>query len=187
VKRTKWAGKLFLLSSIILCAGARSEAQQTTASIRGRVIDASSAIVRNASITVTQVDTDFSRTVQSDSVGNFILVELPLGSYRLEAEAKGFQKFLQEGITLHVNQNANVTVQLAVGTSTQVVQVDANASMIEATSTNLGQTVGEREILDLPLNGRQFTQLGLLQPGVVPLTPGLEQAGGVARRANPMP
>ena len=131
VKRTKWAGNLFLLSLIILCAGARSDAQQTTASIRGKVIDASCAIVRNASITAVQVDTDVSRTAQSDSLGDFILVELPVGSYRLEAEAKDFRKFVQEGITLHVNQSASLTVQLAVGTTTQTVEVNANASMIE--------------------------------------------------------
>jgi hypothetical protein len=94
VKRTKWAGSFFLLSLITLCAGASSEAQETTASIRGRVIDASDAVVRNASITAVQVDTDFSRTAQSDALGNFILVELPVGSYRLEAEAKDFRKFV---------------------------------------------------------------------------------------------
>jgi hypothetical protein len=94
VKRTKWADNLFLLSLIIPYAGARSEAQQTTANIRGKVIDASGAVVRNASITATQVDIDFSRTAQSDSLGNFILVELPVGSYRLEAEAKDFRKFV---------------------------------------------------------------------------------------------
>jgi hypothetical protein len=184
VKRTKWAGNLFLLSQIILCAGARSEAQQTTASIRGKVIDASGAIVRNASITAVQVDTDFSRTAPSDSLGNFILVELPVGSYRLEAEAKDFRKFVQEGITLHVNQSASLTVQLAVGTTTQTVEVNANASMIEPTTTNLGTTVGDREVLDLPLNGRHFTQLGVLQPGVVPITPGLAQAGGTLREGQ---
>jgi hypothetical protein len=181
LKRTKWAGNLFLLSLIIPYAGARSEAQQTTASIRGKVIDASGAVVRNASITATQVDTDFSRTAQSDSLGNFIFVELPVGSYHLEAEAKDFRKFVQEGITLHVNQTASVTVQLAVGSTTQTVEVNANASMIEPTSTNLGTTVGDREVLDLPLNGRHFTQLGVLQPGVVPITPGLAQAGGTLR------
>ncbi len=184
MKRTKWAGKLLLCLMVILCVVARSEAQQTTASIRGRVIDASGGIVRNASVTAIQVDTDFSRNVESDSLGNFIFVELPLGSYRLEVEAKGFQKFVQEGITLHVNQTASVTVQLAVGTTTQTVEVDANASMIETTSTNLGTTVGDREVLDLPLNGRHFTQLGVLQPGVVPITPGLAQAGGTLREGQ---
>jgi hypothetical protein len=136
VKRTKWAGNLFLLSLIILCAGASSEAQETTASIRGRVIDASGAVVRNASITAVQVDTGFSRTAQSDALGNFTLVELPVGNYRLEAEAKDFRKFVQEGITLHVNQTASVTVQLAVGTTTQTVEVNANASATERFSTS---------------------------------------------------
>src|SRR5271167_1082321 len=181
VKRTKWAGKLLLWSLMILCAGARSKAQQTTASIRGRVIDASGGIVRNASVTATQVDTSFSRNVESDSLGNFIFVELPLGSYQLEAEAKGFRRFVQEGITLHVDQTASLTVQLAVGTATETVEVNANASMIEPTTTNLGTTIGDREVLDLPLNGRHFTQLGVLQPGVVPITPGLAQAGGTLR------
>jgi hypothetical protein len=184
VKRTKWAGNLLLLSLIILCAVARSEAQQTTASIRGKVIDASGAIVRNASITAVQVDTDFCRTAPSDSLGNLILVELPVGSYRLEAEAKDFRKFEQERITLHVNPTASLTVQLAVGTTTQTVEVNANASMIEPTATNLGTTVGDRAVLDLPLNGRHFTELGVLPPGVVPITPGLAQAGGTLREGQ---
>jgi hypothetical protein len=159
-------------------------AQQTTASIRGRVIDASGGVVKDVSLTATQVDTGFSRNVTSDSAGDFVFVELPVGAYRLEAEAKDFQRFAQEGITLHVNQTASVTVQLAVGTTRQTVQVNANALMIETTSTNAGQTVGEREVLDLPLNGRQFTQLGLLQPGVVPITPGLAEAGGTTREGQ---
>jgi hypothetical protein len=168
----------------VLCVSLDGWAQQTTASIRGRVIDASGGVVKDVSLTATEVDTGFSRSVRSGSAGDFVFVELPVGAYRLEAEAKGFQKFLQEGITLDVNQTANVAVQLVVGMTTQIFQVNANASMIETTSTNLGQTVGEREILDLPLNGRQFTQLGLLQPGVVPITPGLIEAGGTTREGQ---
>jgi len=184
VKRTKWAGKLLLWSLIVLCSVARSEAQQTTASVRGRVIDASGGGVGDASLTATQVETGFSRSVQSDALGNFSFVELPVGGYRLVADAKGFQKFVQEGITLHVNQTASVTVHLVVGTTTQTVEVNANASIIETTSTNLGTTVGDREVLDLPLNGRHFTQLGILQTGVVPITPGLAQAGGTLREGQ---
>ncbi len=184
MKHPKWKGKLLLWSLIVLCLGARNEAQQTTASIRGRVVDLSGGVVRGASVTATELDTEFSRSVQSDSQGNFIFVELPVGSYRLEVEAKGFQKFLQAGITLHVNQTASVNLQLAVGSTTETVLVNANASMIEPTSTNLGTTVGDREVLDLPLNGRHFTQLGVLQPGVVPITPGLAQAGGTLREGQ---
>jgi hypothetical protein len=127
------------------------------ASVRGKVLDASGTIARNAYITAVQVDTDFCRTAPSDSLGNFILVELPVGSYRPEAEANDFREFEQEGITLHVNPTASLTVQLAVGTTTQIVEVNANASMIEPTTTNLGTTVGDREVLDLSLNGRPKT------------------------------
>jgi hypothetical protein len=184
VKRTKWAGRLLLFSFVVLCANARMQAQQTTASIRGLIVDASGGVVRDASVTVTQVHTDISRNLLSDSQGNFVFVELPVGSYRLEVAARGFRKFVQEGITLHVNQAASVRIQLAVGIAAQTIKVNENAAMIETTSTNLGTTVGDREILDLPLNGRHFTQLGVLQTGVVPITPGLALAGGTLREGQ---
>ena len=111
-----------------------------------------------------------------------MLVELPIGHYRLEVQAKGFQKYLQQGISLDVNETATVGVHLKVGSETQQVEVSANAALVQSTVSSLGQTVMEREILDLPLDGRNFSQLGLLQPGVVPLTPGLLEAGGPARQ-----
>src|SRR5208283_4778205 len=94
------------------------------------------------------------------------------------------KRFVQEGISLDVNKTATVGIHLAVGTNTQEIEVKADALMIESTSTNLGQTVGDREVLDLPLNGRHFTQLGTLQPGVVPITPGLAEAGGTTRECQ---
>ena len=108
-------------------------------------------------------------------------MELPVGHYELQVEAKGFQKYIQQGITLNVNETATIPVHLSVGAETQQVQVMADAQLIQGTVTSLGKTVSEREVLDLPLNGRNFTQLGLLQPGVVPLTPGLQAAGGSLR------
>jgi hypothetical protein len=124
------------------------------------------------------------RTTVTDRHGAYVLVLLPLGHYRLEASAQGFQKFAQDGITLSVNEAANIPVRLTIGSPTQVVQVQANAGLIQTASTTLGQTIGQREILDLPLNGRNFSQLGLLQPGVVPITPGLAQAGGSLREGQ---
>jgi hypothetical protein len=107
------------------CTAPRSEAQQTAASIRGRVVDASGGIVRDAS-------------VMANSLVNFLFVGLPLGNYRLEANAKSFQKFVQEGITMRVNQTGSVRVQLAVGTTTQTIEVNANASMNEPATTKSG-------------------------------------------------
>jgi hypothetical protein len=104
-----------------------------------------------------------------------------VGHYQLQVEAKGFRKFIQQGITLEVNETANIPVHLAVGVETQQIEVMADAQLIQETVTSLGKTVQEQELLDLPLDGRNFTQLGLLQPGVVPLTPGLQEAGGSLR------
>jgi len=159
-------------------------AQDSGGSLRGSVADASGATVANTKITAINTDTGFARFTISDEKGNYVLVSLPIGHYRLEARADGFKKYIRDGITLDVNQAATVPIQLAVGTNTQEIEVKADASMIETTSTNLGQTVGEREVLDLPLNGRHFTQLGLLQPGVVPITPGLVEAGGTTREGQ---
>lgn len=156
-------------------------AQQTTGNIRGTVTDPSQSAVPSVRVTATQVETGLTRTVFTNQPGNYLLVELPIGHYQLAAEARGFQKFVQKGIILHVNETANIGIQLAIGTPAQVVQVQANAPLIENTVTSLGKPVLEREILDLPLNGRNFSQLGLLQPGVVPITPGLAQAGGTLR------
>jgi outer membrane receptor protein involved in Fe transport len=176
--------KNLIVVGIMLLAAAPLFAQQITGSIRGTVTDSTGAVVAGATVTARQVETGLARTATTDRSGDYLLLELPVGHYGLEAAAKGFQKYLQEGITLNVNETATVSVHLAVGAETQQVQVRADADLVQTTVSSLGQVVGEREILDLPLDGRNFTQLGLLQPGVVPLTPGLLQAGGPARQGQ---
>src|ERR1700677_4369986 len=156
--------------------------QQITASIRGTVLDPSGAIVQGATVTAKQTETGLARTAVTDHQGEYVLVELPIGHYQLEVQARGFQKYLQQGISLDVNQTATVGIQLRLGAESQQVEVNANATLVQSTVSSLGQTVMEQEILDLPLDGRNFSQLGLLQPGVVPLTPGLLEAGGPARQ-----
>jgi hypothetical protein len=175
--------RLCFLGIALLWSG-QAFAQEITGSIRGKVLDVSGAVVSSASITARRAETGLARTVESDVQGDFDFVELPVGHYRLSVEAKGFQKYVQEGITLDVNQTAMVTMRLTVGTSTQQIEVRADAAVIETTVTSLGKTVEEREVLDLPLNGRNFSQLGLLQPGVVPITPGLAEAGGSLRNGQ---
>jgi len=156
-------------------------AQQITGSIRGSISDPSGAVVQEATVTAKQAETGLIRTVLSARDGSFVLVELPVGHYSVEVGAKGFQKYLQEGISLDVNQSATVPVRLTVGAETQRVEVEADADLIQTTSSSLGLAVTERELLDLPLDGRDFSQLGLLQPGTAPLTPGLKEAGGSLR------
>ena len=175
---------LVCVLALLIFSAASASAQQISAVVRGTVTDPSGAAVTNAEVTAVQRETGFTRTVTSDQQGAYLLVELPVGHYKLFAEAKGFRKFVQEGISLDVNQNATVAIHLAVGIPTQEVRVQANAPLVETSVTSLGKTVQEREILGLPLNERHFTQLGLLQPGVVPLTQGLKDAGGSLRNGQ---
>lgn len=166
---------------VALFAAITVNAQQITGNLRGTINDPTGAVVPSAAIMARQVETGLMRTAISDRDGGYLFAELPVGHYRLEVTAKGFQKYVQAGISLDVNQTAVVAIRLIVGLETQKVEVNADAALVQNTVSSLGQTVMQREILDLPLDGRNFSQLGVLQPGVVPLTPGLLQAGGPAR------
>ncbi len=170
---------------LAICFSMNLAAQQITGSIHGTLADPSGAIIPGATITAKQVETGLTRSAVTDRQGAYLLVELPIGHYQLAAEAKGFERYLQQGISLDVNETATVSIHLKVGSEAQQVEVNADAELVQSTVSSLGQTVMEREILDLPLDGRNFAQLGLLQPGVVPLTPGLLQAGGPARQGQP--
>ena len=159
-------------------------AQQITGSIRGTVLDPSGAVVQAATLTAKHIETGLTRAAVTDRQGAYVLAELPIGHYQVEVHARGFQKYLQQGISLDVNETATVSIRLKVGAETQQVEVRADAALVQSTVSSLGETVMEHEILDLPLDGRNFSQLGLLQPGVVPLTPGLLEAGGPARQGQ---
>lgn len=181
------AVRLFFLASILATLGPLclpTAAQQITGAIRGTVTDPSGAVVQHATVTATQLETGFTRSATTEQDGAFILLELPVGHYRLEVTANNFEKYVQEGISLDVNETATVPVHLNLASTAQQVQVQSNAALIQPTVTSMGQVVGERELLDLPLDGRNFSQLGLLQPGVAPLTPGLVQAGGAIRQSQ---
>jgi outer membrane receptor protein involved in Fe transport len=156
-------------------------AQQITGNIRGTVTDPSGAVIQGASVTARQAETGLSRMTTTDREGNYVLLELPVGHYSLQVASKGFEEYVHDGITLNVDETASVSPHLAVGSEKQQVLVNGDAQLIEPTVTSMGKVVQQQELEDLPLNGRNFSQLGLLQPGVVPLTPGLAEAGGGLR------
>jgi hypothetical protein len=173
-------GALFMV--MLLCLSL--SAQQITGNIRGSVADPTGALIQGATVTATQTETGFSRTTTTDRSGAYVLLELPVGHYSLHVSAKGFQEYVQKGISLNVNETASVAARLAVGAEHEQVQVTADANLIEPTVTSLGKAVLQQDLENLPLNGRNFSQLGLLQPGVVPLTPGLSEAGGSLRNGQ---
>jgi hypothetical protein len=170
--------------AFVVFACLNSPAQQITGNFRGTVTDPSGAVITGAEVTAQQAETALSRTTTTDRNGNYVLLELPVGHYRLHVAAKGFEEYVQDGIMLNVNETASVSPRLAVGSERQQVLVLADAELIEPTVTSMGKVVEQRELEDLPLNGRNFTQLGLLQPGVVPLTPGIAEAGGSLRNGQ---
>jgi Carboxypeptidase regulatory-like domain len=111
---------------LMISASRNVVAQQITGSIRGTVLDPSGAIVQAARITAKQVETGLTRVVVADHQGDYVVVELPIGHYQLEVQAQGFQTYLQQGISLDVNETATVSVHLKVGSETQQVKVTAD-------------------------------------------------------------
>ena len=181
VNRSIPVSKSFVCAVLTLLLASAASAQQITGSIRGTVTDPVGATLSGASVSATQLETGLTRSAVTDRSGEYVLLELPVGHYRLEAAAKGFRSYVQQGITVDVNETATIPVRLTVGAETQKIEVQADAQLIQTTVTGMGETVSERDVLELPLNGRNFSELGLLQPGVAPLTPGLREAGGSLR------
>jgi Carboxypeptidase regulatory-like domain/TonB dependent receptor-like, beta-barrel len=138
----------------------------STSQIRGTVVDASGAPVPGAQITLTQTATGAVRTATSGTDGIYSLPELPVGPYQLVVSKEGFSKYVQNGIVLQVGVNPTVDVSLKVGSVTQEVTVQAAAQMVEVQNTGVGEVVAPQQVQDLPLNGRQLTDLLYLSGGV---------------------
>lgn len=153
---------------------------QTTATILGTVSDASGAVVPKARVVATNRETNLSRATTTDDKGEYTVPLLPVGSYSVRVESPGFQTFEQRGIQLDVNQNARLDVTLKPGEINQTIEVQANVTQAETTVATVGKVVDQIKIVELPLNGRNFLQLGVLQPGVNPITPNLSKSGSGA-------
>src|SRR5579863_9348308 len=145
--RSMSSAKSVMLFVVTVLASVNLAGQQITGSIRGTVADPSGAIVQAAIVTAKQTETGLTRSAATDRQGEYLLVELPIGHYQLEVRAKGFQRYLQQGISLDVNESATVGIHLRLGTETQQVEVSADAALVQSTVSSLGQTVMEHEIL----------------------------------------
>ena len=159
-------------------------AQDATGRIEGTLRDPQGAVVPNAGITLTHLGTGAEKSAKSDSTGSFNFVVLPIGQYRLAVDVANFARYVREPLTLNVNDVLRLAIDLKLGTTQEVIQITSDAPLVEVVSNSLGKVTSGREIVDLPLNGRNFTQLGLLQAGAAPLTQGLAQAGGSLRQGH---
>jgi hypothetical protein len=143
-----------------------ARAQQATAKIVGTVTDQQGAVIPGARITVTNVATNVSQEVTSDKGGFYQVLDLPIGTYRLVAQRQGFRKLTANTAPLEINQTLRFDIHLEVGATTEQVVVEGQASGVETINPTLGQSVTERPIVNMPLNGRNVLSLALLQPGV---------------------
>jgi len=157
----------FLSALLILVLGAGAAWGQATAQISGTVRDPSGAVLPGVEITATQTDTGIARTTVTNETGSYVLPSLPLGPYRLEAALSGFRTFVQTGILLQVNSNPAINPTMEVGQVNQTVEVQANAAQVETRSSGVGQVIEQQRILELPLNGRNVTDLITLSGAAV--------------------
>jgi hypothetical protein len=150
---------------------------QTSSSLSGFVSDPSGAGIASANVTAKKVSTGMVRVTVTDSDGRFQVPALPVGDYEIVASKPGFSQEIRTGIHLVVGQDATADLRLSVGPVQQQVAVHANASAVSVSTADISGLVGEKEIKDLPLNGRSFDELMTLNPGIVNFT--AEKTGGV--------
>jgi len=155
------------IAVLVLVSSSIASAQVITGSISGTVADETGAVLPGVEVTINNLDTGLSRTAISDDRGAYRAPSLPVGPYEVRAELAGFQTVIRTGISLTVGRQAVVNLELRVGEITEQVIVTGEASLVETTQSTVADLVDEQKIRDLPLNGRDFTQLALLQAGVV--------------------
>src|SRR5256712_8307407 len=162
-----WRNRFSLLGGLFLCLCSSIAWGQSTAQINGTVTDQSGAVLPGVEITATQTETGLNRSIVSNETGSYVLQNLPVGPYRLEAGLPGFRKFAQTGIVLQVGSNPVINISLAVGQVTDTVEVQADAALVETRATGVGQVIDNVRVLELPLNGRQVTELIILSGAAV--------------------
>lgn len=159
--------RTIIVACVLIVISSVAWAQMTTAGLSGTVTDETGGLLPGVEITVTNVDTGRTRSVVSDDEGRYIAPELTLGAYEVEASLAGFQTSVRSGIQLTLGRQAVVDLTLQIGEITERVTVTGEAPLVETTQSTLADLVEERIIRDLPLNGRNFPELALLQAGAM--------------------
>jgi hypothetical protein len=154
-----------MVLSLLVATAARAD--NLYGSIRGTVTDPSGAALVGATVTATNTDTGIATKVTSSEAGVYVFPQLPTGSYKVTITAANFKTFQAAGIHLDLNEVYTLNAKMELGAASVTVEVLANAVQVESTDMQLGTTVTGNQIVDLPLNGRNWTQLQQLQPGVV--------------------
>ncbi len=169
-----------LLLNLFLFVSSWSFAQLSTASINGRITDPSGAVVPSATVVLRSIDTSVENTMVSNGSGDYALLSITPGRYTLKATAAGFSPAEVPAFTLTVSQLASIDFSLKVGTVASVVTIQSATPQLEVSSARLGTLISAQQVNELPLNGRNFTQLLSLTPGVSTANTGQNAGGGLS-------
>ncbi|HSE16399.1 MAG TPA: carboxypeptidase regulatory-like domain-containing protein [Pyrinomonadaceae bacterium] len=164
-----WVQASLLLLSIGLLVGVHAQSS-TSGNITGTVRDPQGAAVPKAEVTITDEKTNVSRTVRATEDGFYTATSLPVGTYTISTAPTGFKKTITTGVELHVNENKTVNLDVQVGQVTETVTVTTDAAPVEVRSGEVSSLIQEKQVKELPLNGRNYAQLALMVPGVSPVT-----------------
>lgn len=153
---------------IAICLFAVVGSAQTTSTITGDIKDTNGALVVGVHVTAKHIDTGLSRTTTSETEGRFVFPGLPVGLYELRAELSGFEPLVRSNVILTVNETVDISLTMKITGLTASVTVEGGEALVNTQTQELSYLVDERAIRELPLNGRNYTDLALLQPGVIP-------------------
>jgi hypothetical protein len=175
----------FVLAALLLICVGSGYAQFVRGSIVGTVADESGAVIPRADVKLTNVGTNEVKQTVTDEAGNYTFPALLPAVYNVEVSSKGFRTQVVNGVRLEVNQTARVDARLPVGEVVERVEVAATAVLLKTDTSDIGHVVTNKQIVELPLNGRDFLQLARLIPGVVPSRAGATAGQkGVSRSVN---
>src|SRR4051812_7449086 len=167
-----------LLISVLILSTTSALAQLSTASLNGVVRDTTGAVVPKAEVVLRSADTGVERRSTTNDTGTYVFSNIGPGHYILKVSAPSFSTKQVSDFVLAVNQTATIDVSLTAGAQTEVVSVEATAEQLQVSSAELGTVIATKQVNDLPLNGRNFTQLLSLTPGVAPISVGQNNMGG---------
>lgn len=174
--------RFFLVLILVLCLAGFAVAQTDTARVVGTITDPSGAVVANAGVVVTSVDTGRTVTVQTGGSGEYVVNAVPAGKYHMEVKTPGF-KTATADFTLEVSQVQEISLKLEAGAAGTTVDVTGEVLLIDTETSSTGEVIQGRQVTELPLNGRNFTQLALLTPGVTRGAYGDSASGGTSGTA----
>ena len=169
----------------LIAIGGRAAAQTNTGQIAGVVVDASGGVLPGTTVVATHPATGFAIERVTDAEGRFFLPALPTGMWEVVAELSGFQRATQTGITLELGRTLQLAFTLSLGAISEEVSVEVSAPLLQATTAEISDVIDTREVVEMPLNGRQFLQLAQLSDAVV-IPPGGTR-GGALQQAGPLP